>query len=152
MTYRSKVDIGLAMGVGVGLALGWGAAFIAISRGIVYGWPLLLVVVGVVTVVFPVRYRITETELIVRSGVLRKRILLDSIEEVHPTRNALSAAAWSLDRLQVNYRDKQGSIRFLLISPERKKAFLRELADRVPELEFDEDYVKRKAGGGYLGL
>ena len=67
------------------------------------GWYLLFVgaVTGAVVLwlTYPLNYEITASMLIVRSGFMRKEILLSSIEEVCPTKNPLSAPAWSLDRL-----------------------------------------------------
>ena len=140
----------MAMRIGVFLGLGWTAAYLAIGHGYSLGWPLLAVVVGVLALVFPVNYRLTETELVVRSGLLRWRIPFDAIQEVHPTSNPLSSPAWSLDRLHVSYRSKGGEVHFLLISPENKRIFLRDLAGRASELEFDEDSVKRTGGTGWL--
>ena len=110
MKYRTKVDVGLAMGIGVFLGLGWMAAYLAIGRSYFFGWPLLAVVVGVLALVLPVSYRLTETELVVRSGLLRWRIPFDAIQEVHPTSNPLSSPAWSLDRLG---RSLIGLVQFL---------------------------------------
>ena len=88
----------------------------------------LLVVLAV-----PISYEITPSTLIIRSGVLRHRIPLESIEGIRPTWNPLSAPAWSLDRLRIDYRrgDKK---RFALISPQNKTAFLAEVAHSEPGL------------------
>ncbi len=93
---------------------------------------------------YPVSYEITVSNLLVQSGLFRYRIPLSSIERVHPTRNPLSAPAWSLDRLRINYR-KKGKITFALISPENKEAFLRELAQKASYLELRGDEVIRVA-------
>jgi len=45
-----------------------------------------------------------------------------------------SAPAPSLDRLQVNYREKDGGIGFTLISPKDKEAFVRDLAQVAPRM------------------
>jgi hypothetical protein len=109
-----------------------------------------LLFVGAVTgavvlwLTYPLNYEITASTLIVRSGFMPKEILLSSIEEVCPTKNPLSAPAWSFDRLYVSYRDgaKKSAA---LISPEDKVAFMRELAERVIGLEVRGDCVVRAA-------
>ena len=93
-----------------------------------------MLVIGTVTGVlliwltYPLYYRITSAELIVRCGILmRRHIPLDSIDEVEPDRNPSGAPAWSLDRLRVDYR-KNGEPTFIMISPRDKFAFMQELA------------------------
>lgn len=78
----------------------------------------------------PTRYTLHERELVIRSGVLRYRIPFESIRRVYPTGNALSAPAWSLDRLGIEYRKKRGWS-LALISPDRKEEFMRLLAARA---------------------
>ncbi|MGH9969342.1 MAG: PH domain-containing protein [Pyrinomonadaceae bacterium] len=97
-----------------------------------------LLVIGTVTgavviwLTYPLYYQITASELIVRCGMLmRRRIPLASIDEVRPDRNPASAPAWSLDRLRVGYR-KRGESTFVMISPEDKSAFMRELSKSRP--------------------
>ncbi len=83
---------------------------------------------------YPVYYKIEPPILLIKSGVFTYRISLSSIEEVKPTRNPISAPAWSLDRLHIAYR-KKGKTTFALISPLNKDKFLRELVDNSPGLE-----------------
>ena len=80
------------------------------------------------------RYEITETALITRFGPFRFTIPLDAVVGIHPTRNPLSAPAPSLDRLHIDYRHKNGKIRYLLISPRDKEAFVSDLATAAPQL------------------
>jgi hypothetical protein len=73
---------------------------------------------------------------------MRWRVPLSSIEEVRPSRNPASAPTWSLDRLRVGYV-KRGEQRALYVSPEDKAAFMRDLADAAPGLEFEGGRVVR---------
>jgi hypothetical protein len=149
MVYRSKKDwwlVGLVWGgVGAPLLIGLYNLF-APGGNLQLGWELVRV--GVVTsavvliLTFPLDYEITATHLVARSGVMRWRIALDSIDEVSPSREAASAPAWSLDRLLVEYR-RGGAARTLLIAPQDKHAFLRDLADGVPGLELRGERVIR---------
>ena len=147
MIYRSKKDWWL-------VSLVWGAVFSVLVVGLYnvlggdtrLGWELVRAgVVAVAVVVFttyPLDYEITADELIARSGFMRWRVPLDSIEEVEPSRCAMSAPAWSLDRLRVEYT-KGGAARSLYISPDDKGVFMRDLADGVPGLELRGDRVVR---------
>src|SRR5258707_12255527 len=80
------------------------------------------------------RYEVTSTDLIVRCGPFRTIVPLDTIVEVFPTNNPLSAPAPSLDRLRINYRKKTGRKWFTLISPKDKEGFVRDLASAAPRL------------------
>ncbi len=91
---------------------------------------------------YPVYYEVTDKELIIRSGLLQQTIPLSSIDEARPTRNPLSAPAWSLDRLHIGYR-KKGKKTFTLISPENRNSFMRELVQKSSGLKLDGNTVIR---------
>jgi hypothetical protein len=147
--YRSKKDRWL-----VGLV--WGAVLTPLVLGLCnvlapggnleLGWALfragVITAAAVLFTTYPLNYEITATELVARCGLMRWRVPLAMIEEVSPSRSALSAPAWSLDRLRIEYL-KAGSPRTLLISPEDKKAFMRDLADASPGLELRGDRIVR---------
>ena len=84
-------------------------------------------------------YVVTETALLVRSGPFRWQIPLSKIRQVLPTRNPLSSPALSLDRLEI--RHGFGS---LMISPEDKRAFLRDLVERTPGLVLEGEGAVRR--------
>jgi len=79
--------------------------------------------------VFPMRYGLSETDLIIRNGMCTQRILLSEISEVHPTRNPLSSPALSLDRLHVQFG--KGFFKAIMISPADRDRFLDELAQQA---------------------
>jgi len=110
------------------------------------GWVSIVVVVAVWVVVgsfiWPLYYEITQSALLVRSGLLRWQIALDSIQQVSPTRNMLSSPALSLDRLRVEY-SQNGKERYILISPKDKPGFLRDLAQYAGGLEVRGDGIVR---------
>jgi hypothetical protein len=81
-----------------------------------------------------IRYELTPSDLIVRAGPFRTTLPLDTIVEVFPTNNPLSAPAPSLDRLQIDYRQETGAKSFALISPKDKEGFVRDLASAAPRL------------------
>ena len=141
MVYRSKKDLWL-------FGLVWGAVLAPLVVGLFnvfapggnaeLGWSLLRVGVITAAVVLlttcPLNYEITAGELVARSGVMRWRVALGSIQEVTASRNPASAPAWSLDRLRVEYL-KGAETRTLYVSPEDKAAFLYDLVDSTPGLE-----------------
>src|SRR5687767_15165550 len=131
MTHSSKKDawlFGLVWGVVLGaLAVGLVIALAGDPRA---GWALFRVGVAalfaVLLTTYPLDYEVNGTELVARSGFMRWRVPLATIQEVRPTRSAASAPAWSLDRLRIEYL-KAARPRVLLVSPEDKAAFLRDL-------------------------
>lgn len=147
MVYRSKKDLWL-------FGLVWAAVLAPLAVGLFnlvggnaeVGWVLLRV--GVVTAAavlfttYPLNYEITSGELVARSGLMRWRVPLASIQEVTPSRNPASSPAWSLDRLRVEYL-KGTETRALYISPEDKAAFLSDLAESTPGLELRGDRAVR---------
>lgn len=76
---------------------------------------------------FPVRYGVDTEHLVIRFGVVRRRIPLQSIREVYPTHNPMAAPALSLDRLAI--RTEGGGL--ALASPAEREDFLSLLALRA---------------------
>jgi hypothetical protein len=134
LIHRSKKDAWL-------ISLIWLSVLVPLSIGI----PLLiasdvnrslglaLTIIGantgltILLLTYPLRYEILPSELMVRCGLRRWHIPLSAIQEVRPTKNSSSAPAWSLDRLQIDYLE-DGEKRSLLISPQDKSAFMRDIA------------------------
>ena len=78
---------------------------------------------------WPVDYTIDDGLLVVRSGLIKYRVVLGSIVRVEPTRSPLSSPAWSLDRLRVVFRTGETSEGALLLSPADKAGFVRALEE-----------------------
>jgi hypothetical protein len=108
--------------------LSWGIATILLIVGIYFG------------LLFPMRYGLDDTHLVVRSGISRQRIPLTNISAVQPTRNPLSSPALSLDRLRVQFG--QGAFKSVMISPADRDSFLDELAQKTG-LKREEDRLVR---------
>lgn len=82
---------------------------------------------------YPLYYEVTLSAIKVRAGFMRWEIPLEEIEVIQPSRNPLSAPAWSLDRLSITYQEN-GRRKSLLISPERPDEFLRQVSANYPYL------------------
>jgi hypothetical protein len=125
--YPSKVDVWLVivliaaplLVIGFGFYFGDLAAMILIPVG-------LLMAVSFAALAIPCRYRLTDTLLIIRCGVLRERIKLQNIRDAVPTGDPLSAPALSLKRVKI-VMDKG----FRLISPREQERFICELKKKI---------------------
>ncbi len=129
--YRSKVDWWLALVLcAVPLAsISSCAALVFSGKTAELPWGIggVLIVFGVYFgLIFPMRYGLDETHLLVRFGLCRQRILLADISEVYPTHNPLSSPALSLDRLHIQYG--KGFFKAVMISPADHINFLDDLA------------------------
>ena len=129
--YRSAVDTWLYLVFGGGVLV---AAMTAVIVFVLGDTParciaVLAAVVGAGLPIWILRstsYTLTQTELIVRSGPLRRRLAIADIVAITPTTNPLSAPALSLDRLRIDAR----SGRTIMISPANRAAFLADLQAR----------------------
>jgi hypothetical protein len=135
MTYRAKLDAWLvALAVATASVLIAGGVVPLLRRGL---WGQAALVLGVIFLVgvlnCPLYYRVTDRELIVRSGIQCWRIPLAGIVGVRPTSDLVASPALSLDRLAVDYT-ANGRVQSILISPEDQDGFLFDLAMRVREL------------------
>ncbi len=77
--------------------------------------------------VIPVRYGVDAENLTIRFGVVRRRVALGLIREVHPSHNPLASPALSLDRLAIGL-DGGG---MALVSPADRDGFLDLIAART---------------------
>lgn len=151
MIYYSKKDVWLVLVIALSVVMCFAVGILMLladdgdSR--MAGWIVIGTGVAVGALIlwltYPLYYEITALEVRVRSGVIRWHIPIEAIEEVSPTNSALSSPAMSLDRLSIIYSVK-GASRALLISPDNKAGFIRELASSAPHLQMSGDGLKRK--------
>jgi hypothetical protein len=151
IVYASKKDSWLVIIIAAaGLALSGAAAYQIITNGLIHpaSWILLLSALFYLAIVFifayPVSYIIRSSDLVIRAGLTRSRIILSLIEVVKPTRNRVSSPALSLDRLGIGYL-KKGKPAFVLVSPEDKAAFLKDLVQTTGGLELRGDRFIRSS-------
>ena len=126
-SYKSK--IGLEIVIPIGIILTFNFVLIIFTKAWA-GLPILLLVVFFFFYLFnSTIYHITEDCLIVKCGVfINKKICLDHITRIIPTRNPISAPANSLDRLEIFYNSFDSSI----ISPLDKEGFILQLKKSNP--------------------
>jgi hypothetical protein len=152
MRYYSKKDWWVLLIVWIIILLSSTFGFIAVHIEseptlVISGWITLSVVLVLILSLsmlsFPLYYEIEMNVLRIRSGLLRQELPLSAIQAVFPTHNPMVAAAWSLDRLQVNYQ-LEGRPRCALIAPRDKAKFLQELAKHDCDLEMKTDSLLRR--------
>jgi hypothetical protein len=135
MRFKSKVDSWLVVVVIVSGMAALAAGAVAFREGTPGSLATLLLIV-VLVVALPIsllaatHYTFEETVLRIRSGPFRWTIPLIEIQGVRPSRSLLSSPALSTDRLRIEY----GKGKYILISPEDKEGFVRELESRRPGL------------------
>lgn len=130
LTFNSKMDLGLLILILTAVAAClWGIATVWDSQPAVV-WPVMgLLAVGILTplwVLVSLRYYLSNETLRVRCGPFHWQIPIRRIHAISPTNNLRSSPALSLDRLLVEYGDD----RQILISPEPRDEFLRQLEHR----------------------
>lgn len=102
------------------------------SYDVVPGVISLLVSWGILGgLVFPMRYTLTRDALVVRFGLVRVRVPYDRIRAVAPSSNPLSSPALSLQRVRIDYDKPNGKGTFVLVSPQDRDGFIRELRQRA---------------------
>ncbi len=148
MRYPTKIDgwIRNVMLGAFGLELIAGVALVASMKwtGLALALLSLGTFVGIIRLAaWPVSYDVSEGEIRVRCGVWGFTVPIAGIVRAFPTRNPLSAPAWSLDRLQIEYVDGSGKKRMALLSPPDRSAFLLELAGQDRGLRHSGDRLIR---------
>ncbi|MFI8553735.1 PH domain-containing protein [Psychrobacter sp. NPDC077938] len=81
---------------------------------------------------FSTKYILTNDQLQVDSGFSVQKIELTDITYIMPTRSMSSAPALSLDRIKIEYRNKE-----VLISPKDRASFYQEIRARNPKIVID---------------
>jgi hypothetical protein len=151
--FRSKIDWWLGL-ILVALPLvELGALLAALRSGerdaaiaTAAGFAMVAAIYGLLLI--PVRYGVSNEHLIIRFGVVRRRIALDAIGEVYATHNPLSSPALSLERLAV--RTGAGLSGMSLISPLEREEFLSTLAAKA-RLVRDGDRLVRSREACHAG-
>lgn len=102
--------------------------------------PAVVVVAVFGGLVVPMRYGITDDEIVIKHGLMTQRAKLSEIVEVYPTRNPISSPALSLDRLFVS--TGKGFFKSIMISPESREEFMAELEKKAGLRRVGEKWVR----------
>ncbi|ABR91174.1 Uncharacterized conserved protein [Janthinobacterium sp. Marseille] len=123
--YRSKIDVWLIVVLGFAML----AALYSAGQTMLSNTPgailiaLLVAAVGVglpAWLLLSTRYTLEASRLLVQSGPFKWTIPLADIKNITPSNNPLSSPALSLDRLRIEYGNRNA----LMISPKDKEQFL----------------------------
>ncbi|WP_394218729.1 PH domain-containing protein [Halobacillus trueperi] len=85
-------------------------------------------------------YTVKDGHLFIHSGPLRKRINIEDIKKIKPTKSPMSAPALSFRKLEILY----GKFMFTLISPKDEQKFLQVLEKENPHIEIDPRLLQEK--------
>jgi len=105
----------------------------AITTGIMFIVSLLIV-----PALFDTSYTLEEEVLLLRGGLFKQSIAYDKILSAKPSNNPLSTPyTLSMRRMRINYLNKNGKERFVLISPADREEFARELRKKNRSIEIE---------------
>jgi hypothetical protein len=129
-TYPSRIDAWLVVllvaTIGIVLAQAASTYYQSPSESLISLAVLAATLVLCALIGYPCDYTLTETQLIVRSGLVRRRIAYRNITAVEPSSSPWAAPALSLRRVKVSF-----SGRFQLVSPRERERFIDDLQRRV---------------------
>ena len=130
ITYRTKIDwwLGILLGGTIVMLLYIVIEPLLQGEGMRLGMTIISVITLIIVLpLFFIKYTIYSTHLLISCGIYGKeRVEYHLIRQMKETKNPISSAAMSLDRLQIDYMEK-GYHQTVLISPVRKKEFIHRL-------------------------
>ena len=130
ITYRTKIDwwLGILLGGTIVLMLYIVIEPLIHGEGLQLGMTIVCVITLLIVLpLFFIKYTFYSTHLLISCGIYGKeRVEYHLIRQMKETKNPISSAAMSLDRLQIDYMEK-GYHQTVLISPVRKKEFIEKL-------------------------
>ncbi|REJ10956.1 PH domain-containing protein [Halobacillus trueperi] len=98
------------------------------------GYVLAGLTIGVLLWIwFHTGYKVKDGCLFIHSGPLRKRIKIEDITKIKPTKSPMSAPSLSLDKLEIFH----GNYKSTLISPQNEQKFVEVLSKENHQLEID---------------
>lgn len=132
IVYRSKADWWLVLLLGGCVGYMVILTLIPIVKGEGIEWILTISTLFVLLLILPlfaIKYVLYSEHLYISCGIYGKiRIPYHAISNMKATHNPLSSAALSLDRIQIDYTEN-GYHQMVLISPVRKKEFMRKIEE-----------------------
>lgn len=128
MRFRGKVDWWIAASILIGMLVPF---YLAFTKKQPWLYMVSVADFGLIFgICFPQYYETAADELVIRAGLITRKIRYDSITAVRPSSDSRSSLALSLDRVQIEY--KAGEI---LIAPENQDLFFSEMARHAPLLQ-----------------
>jgi membrane protein YdbS with pleckstrin-like domain len=129
-SYPSRVDIWLVAVTIAPLVLLLGFTIATYSQApaaalVNLGVIGMLVLIGALFA-YPCDYTLAESELVIRSGVIRQRIAYRDITGIEKSGSLWAGPALSLRRVKISYAG-----RFQLISPREREEFIDDLSSRL---------------------
>ena len=130
IVYRSKIDwwLGLLL-CGTAASMIYIALMPVITGKGVKPWTVIAAMITLLIILplFDIKYVFYSTHLLISCGIYGKyRVEYKTIQHMKETKNPLSSAALSLDRLQIDYMENEYH-KTILISPVHKKEFMKKL-------------------------
>lgn len=92
----------------------------------------ILLIGMLVAILFGTKYVIEGEDLIIYGGLYKKKIAINQITSLRPTKNPLSAPALSLDRIEITFNP---AMRLALVSPKDKETFVKKLIEINPSIK-----------------
>ena len=131
--FRSRYDLWLKIIFAITNVMMLGSVVVLIRNGrldsVIEAIFTAAIFVGVVWMQFATYYRVDDDALFVRCGPLHWTIPIASIIDMTPTDDPTSGPALSLQRVRVEFT-KNGEKDEILISPEDREGFMREVRAR----------------------
>lgn len=94
---------------------------------------ITVLLIGMLIVLFfGTKYAIVGDELIIYGGIYKKKIAINQITSLRPTKNPLSAPAMSLDRIEITFNPL---MQIALVSPKDKETFVNKLLEVNPSIK-----------------
>lgn len=129
MIFHSKKDLWL--GLFIWITIGGGFIIPLLTAATIVRVVMSIIIFFVAWIWFGTDYQVSEGTLKVRSGPFKWNIVISEIKSIKKTRNPLSSAALSLDRLEVRY----GHSSMILISPKEKERFIDVITSINPNIK-----------------
>jgi hypothetical protein len=128
--YTSRIDAWLTVlllgTMGIVLFQCWSSYDAAPRESLLAGIATIVTVTLLLALSWPCTYTLTESHLVIRSGLVRWRIPYRDIVGVRKSRSVWAGPALSLQRVKVSLHG-----RFMLVSPRDREQFITELARRA---------------------
>ena len=130
--YPTKVSVTLVLIIS--LIMGCILILLAVSSKWIPFFIDLLLYASILYLMISIKYEINELQLIIHQAMGKIIIDINTIKSIEPTHTIISAPASSLDRLRISYNKYDD----VVISPQRKEEFIRQLQTINPNIVFKE--------------